>query len=148
MSIYAWRRDIESVDDCESDEVYDARRAAGRKIALENGPELYGFESWDDDKLDEIETEEAADIIGFYRIKKDSALHVLLERFLARQGKEIEGTVRDVVFYGDCWNDAEYMYFVTGCGYSVFDRDLLGGNGDGLTEAAFDKYVDEVFKAA
>lgn len=47
--------------------------------------------------------------------------------------------MRDVVF------DDGWMYYVTGCGYATIDRDLLGGSGGGLTEAAFTKYVEEVF---
>lgn len=140
MCYYDWNRDIDSVSNDESDEMWEVRYLAGKKIALGNGPECYGFEDWDEDTLHETACTEGADIIGFYRIKQHGALHVLLQRFLTRQGKEIEETVRDVVFE-DGW-----MYFVTGCGYDVLDRDLLGGNGDGLTRAAFDKYVAEVFK--
>ena len=29
--------------------------------------------------------------------------------------------------------------FSTGCGYAIFDADLLGGNGDGTTERRFEQ---------
>ena len=29
------------------------------------------------------------------------------------------------------------VHFTTGCGYAIFDADLLGGNGDGMAERRF-----------
>ena len=29
------------------------------------------------------------------------------------------------------------IHFTTGCGYAIFDADLLGGNGDGMAERRF-----------
>ena len=142
MCHYDWKLDIDDVSDDESTEMWEVRLLAGKKIALDNGPELYGFDAWDEDNLHETACMEGADIIGLYRIKMNGALYVLVQRFLSRQGKKLESTVRSAVFE-DGW-----LYFVTGCGYDILDRDLLGGSGDGLTRAAFDKYVDKVFMAA
>ena len=114
--MYDWKRDIE---DCE--------------------------EVLDRDEYDEIayylveQHPEEEDFINLFRFSIYSALYELLEQWYEEQGEDMEYKIR-----GYYEND-DYIYFITGSGYSLYSSDLLGGSADGRAEREFDEFVEEHF---
>jgi len=99
----------------------------------------------DRDEYDEIayclveQHPDEEDFINLFRISIYSALYELLEQWYEEQGKDLEDEIRGYFEYGD------YVYFVTGSGYSIYSADLLGGSADGRAEREFDEFVEERF---
>lgn len=77
-----------------------------------------------------------ADIISVWRIKNDNLLmKALIEYFGGYQ--EALSKIRSAVAYSD------EIYFVTGGGYDIIDKDLLGGDGSGKTKEDFLKKINQ-----
>lgn len=137
---YNWREDILDVADQRNnpswaptwdDEERDALfYRAGQAAAEDNGAEYYGGAIDEDDIWDE-----ASNVIGLYAISFESVLYELLLAWHGSRDQRISEAVRDY------FEDDQFMYFVTGAQYDVFDQDLLGGNGNGETKAAFEEFV-------
>lgn len=137
---YNWREDILDIVDqdlnpswapvWDEDEKDALFYRAGQASAEENGTDYYGGEITEDDIW-----EEASSIIGLYAIPIDSTTYELLDAWYARRDQVLSDEVRSY------FDDGRYMYFVTGAQYDIFDQDLLGGNGNGETKAAFEEFV-------
>lgn len=128
---YNWRDDvIDIVDnyDIPNDTKDDLFYRAAERIVEENGPDCYN------DPEDAV-YEEMANIITLDAIPFDSTLYGLLRDWYDSRGQVLEEEVRNY------FDDGVNMYFVGGMNYDVFDADLLGGNGNGETKAAFEEFV-------
>ena len=75
-----------------------------------------------------------SNIISIWEIKKKSRLYDYLLKWYGSE-EEMKKHIRS--FYET--NNA--IYFETGCGYSIFSADLLGGTADGIAEQEFSKFV-------
>ncbi|MBO7614972.1 MAG: hypothetical protein J6T15_04690 [Bacilli bacterium] len=118
---YFWQDDIEEVDYSEdNDEIWYAVASN----MCEKEPEEYG-----DDP-----TEVMSDIISIWKIEKRSRLYKYLLKWYGSEEKLLDN-VRDV------YETDNAIYFVTGCGYSIFSADLLGGTADGNAGREFDAMV-------
>lgn len=116
QTVYDWKQDVEDCEDVLDRDEYD-------EIAY------YLVEQHPDEE----------DFINLFRISIYSALYELLEQWYEEQGKNLEDEVRGYFEYGD------YVYFVTGSGYSIYSADLLGGSANGRAENEFDEFVDNHF---
>lgn len=125
-SYYNWRNDINDVTE-RNDESSDELFYAVAENIMENHPEDYP------EATDPLEI--VSDIIGLWEIPKDTQLYDYLLKWYGSK-EEMEKHVRDY------YETSDAIYFVTGCNYSIFDADLLGGNADGETARAFDKFVE------
>ena len=120
---YNWRDDIEEVEPTEyNDDIWYA--------VAENMKETEPDEYEDYDVLDIM-----SDIIFIWKIEKRSRLYDYLLKWYGSE-EELLRNVRDV------YDTGRAIYFVTGCGYSFFDSDLLGGNADGRTVKEFERFID------
>lgn len=75
------------------------------------------------------------DIISIWKIEKRSRLYDCLLKWYGSE-EELLKNVRDVLDTNDA------IYFVTGCGYSIWSADLLGGTADGVAKRDFDRFVE------
>ena len=132
-----WKEDIEDCwETMNQDDSYEVAWSIARKQVMEE-EDISEDDFMDDPYYDDRVQEFASDIIGLYRISKYSDLYALLEEWYASQNKEMQEEIRD--FY-----ETDYhIYFVTGCGYSIWSADLLGGGADGRAEHDFDNFVIE-----
>lgn len=133
-SDYDWRDDIlDVVDGDEFDEMTkdDLFYRAGQRIVEENGEDYY------DDDIEDAIMEEMSSIIGLFAIPLDSRLYEILLEWYGGDEDTLMESVRD------SFADGENLYFVTGTGYLLFDKDLLGGTGDGRTTDSFNTFVSE-----
>ena len=119
---YNWRDDIDEVENIEENDelVYDFA-----EHLMETDPEYADY----DDPWKII-----SNIICIWKINKRSRLYDYLIKWYGSE-EEMKKHIRS--FYET--NDA--IYFETGCGYSIFDADLLGGNADGTTADEFSRFV-------
>ena len=128
---YAWKEDIiDIIDnyDIPNDTKDDLLYRAGERIVEENGSEYYEGDE------NEAIMEEMSNIIGLFAVPKDAPLYDLLVEWHGDYDTMME-TVRNA------FEDDENLYFVTGTGYSLFDADLLGGNGNSETQAEFEEWL-------
>lgn len=127
---YDWRDDIEEVDynDEGNDDIFYS--------VAENIVDTDEYGEYEGRDRDDTISEVMSDIIGLYKINKRSRLYKYLLKWYGSEEKLLK-SVRDV------YDTDNAIYFVTGCGYAIFDNDLLGGNADGETERKFNKFVDE-----
>ena len=121
---YNWRDDIEDLSDSYNEENDQIFYEVAENM-VENG-DYKGYDVY----------EVMSDIIGLWKISKRSRLYKYLLKWYGSEEKLL-ANVRDVLDKNDA------IYFVTGCGYSLFDKDLLGGNADGTTAKKFDTFVDK-----
>ena len=121
---YNWRDDIEDLSDSYNEENDQIFYEVAENM-VENG-DYQGYDVY----------EVMSDIIGLWKISKRSRLYKYLLKWYGSEEKLL-ANVRDVLDKNDA------IYFVTGCGYSLFDKDLLGGNADGTTARKFDAFVDK-----
>lgn len=130
--MYDWRRDIEDVYEVlDTDDMLEISYAIAEQIVIKDE-----IADPSDPDFDDIVAEEA-DFIGLYRISKYSHLYDLLCDWYDEIGEDMEEKIRG--FY----DDGDYIYFVTGCGYSIYSADLLGGSSNGRAESEFDSFVRE-----
>ena len=128
---YNWRDDIEDMTEDNSEESYELfYRVAENMVDKDE----YG--EYADRDRDECISEEASNIIGLWKISKRSRLYKYLLKWYGSEEKLLDN-VRDVL------DTPNAIYFVTGCGYSIFDADLLGGNANGEKAREFDQFVAE-----
>lgn len=121
--VYNWKDDIE---DIEATEANDDIWYAVAENMCEKEPDEYGSDPY----------EVMSNIINLFKVPKRSRLYKYLIKWFGSEEKLLS-EVRDVYETNDA------IYFVTGCGYAIFDADLLGGNADGETERKFDQFVRE-----
>lgn len=119
---YNWRDDIDEVENIEEN---DELVYAFAENLIETDPDYANY----DDPWELI-----SDIISIWKIEKRSRLYDYLLKWYGSE-ENMKKHIRS--FYET--NNA--IYFETGCGYSIFDADLLGGNADGETARAFDTFV-------
>ena len=119
---YNWRDDIEEVEDTEEN---DELVYAFAENLIETDPDYADY----DDPWQII-----SNIISIWKIPKKSRLYDYLLKWYGSESN-MKNNIRS--FYET--NDA--IYFETGCGYSIFDADLLGGNADGTTADEFSRFV-------
>lgn len=119
---WRWKDDIEDIEPTEEND--DIWYAVAENM-VENG-DYKGYDVY----------EVMSNIINLFKISKDSMLYDYLLKWYGSEDK-LRKNVRDIYETDDA------IYFVTGSGYSLYDDDLLGGNGDGLTEKEFDKFIEE-----
>lgn len=119
---YNWRDDIEEVEDTEEN---DELVYAFAENLIETDPDYADY----DDPWQII-----SNIISIWKISKKSRLYDYLLKWYGSESN-MKNNIRS--FYET--NDA--IYFETGCGYSIFDADLLGGNADGTTADEFSRFV-------
>ena len=119
---YNWKDDIFEVGTGEEND--DIWYAVAENMC-ETDPESYG-----DDPLAVM-----SNIISVWGISKNSRLYNYLLKWYGSKEKLMK-RVRDA------YETSSAIYFVTGCGYSIFDADLLGGNADGTKAKEFYKFVD------
>lgn len=119
---YNWRDDIEEVEDTEEN---DELVYAFAENLIETDPDYADY----DDPWQII-----SNIISVWKIPKKSRLYDYLLKWYGSESN-MKNNIRS--FYET--NDA--IYFETGCGYSIFDADLLGGNADGTTADEFSRFV-------
>ena len=119
---YNWRDDIEEVDNTEENDelVYSF---AENLIATD--PDYAEY----DDPWEVI-----SNIISIWKIEKRSRLYDYLLKWYGSE-EEMKKHIRS------CYETNNAIYFETGCGYSIFDADLLGGNADGRTADEFGRFV-------
>lgn len=122
--VYNWRDDVEEVEATEEND--DIWYAVAENMCEKGENEGYGSDPY----------EVMSNIISLWKISKRSRLYKYLLKWYGSEEKLMD-KVRDVYETNDA------IYFVTGCGYSIFDADLLGGNADGNTAREFDKFVDK-----
>ena len=115
----------------ETETISDLVWMAGKQIVRDNGLEYYE----DMSEYDAI-NQEASDIIHLWAIDRRSTLFDMLYKWYGSYDL-LEEHVRNM-FWSGC-----NMYFVTGCNYAIFDKDLLGGNGDGTTKDKFLEFVEK-----
>ena len=120
---YNWKDDIKEVEATEEND--DIWYAVAENMC-ETSPKDYG-----DDPLEVM-----SNIIAIWKISKGSRLYKYLLKWYKSEDK-LKKKVRDI------YDTRDAIYFVTGCGYSIFDADLLGGNADGTTERKFDDFVSK-----
>ena len=118
---YNWKDDIQEVPDYEDDIWYDV----AENMIASNQKEYEDYDVWDI----------VSDIINLWKIEKRSRLYDYLLKWYGSE-TELLNNVRDV------YNTRDAIYFVTGCGYSIWSADLLGGSADGRAEREFDRFVD------
>lgn len=118
---YNWKDDIQEVPDYEDDIWYDV----AENMIASNQKEYEDYDVWDI----------VSDIINLWKIEKRSRLYDYLLKWYGSEA-ELLNNVRDV------YNTRDAIYFVTGCGYSIWSADLLGGSADGRAEREFDRFVD------
>lgn len=138
--MYDWRHDIIDVDQSpifSQDEKFDIAMGCAKSIVEENGMDYYVS-----DDIDDVIHEEMASIIGLYAIDTDSFLYELLVRWHDGEDNVLH-KVRDAYLH-DSYNGRRYLCFVTGCGYSIWSNDLLGGKADGIAEREFDAFVRQM----
>ena len=124
---YNWKDDIIDISDTDDlDLVYNI---ADNIVTQDK----YGdFEGRDHD---EAVNEEMSNFINIFKINKSSRLYKLLLDWYGSKEK-LDDNVRDIYETNDS------IYFITGCNYAIYDKDLLGGDGDGTTQRKFDDFVD------
>lgn len=128
--MYDWRRDIEDVYQVmNTDDMLEISYAIAEQIVIKDN-----ICDPDDPEFEDAVAEEA-DFIGLYRISKYSRLYDLLCDWYDGIDEDMEERIRG--FY----DDGDYIYFVTGCGYSIYSADLLAGGSDGIAEREFDTFV-------
>lgn len=119
MAYYDWRADIE---DCTDTVDEDTLYRIGERIVEEDGEE--------DDPIEAV-----SNVISIWRIDMNSDLY---DDLLSWYGNDEENLLRNV--RSSVISDG-YLYFVTGCGYSIFSADLLGGTADGEAERKFEEFI-------
>lgn len=129
---YDWHDDIHDAnEELGGDELDQAIYTAGERIVEENGDGEY------DCSHDEAVMCEASNIIGLWFIEEGSRLYKLLLDWYDGSKSKLMDEVRDSFEMGG------RLFFVTGCGYAIWSKDLLGGSSDGQAARDFDEFVDE-----
>ena len=121
--VYNWKDDVEDVEATEAND--DIWYAVAENMC-EKEPDEYGEDPY----------EVMSNIINLFKVSKRSRLYKYLLKWYGSEEKLLDN-VRDVYETNDA------IYFVTGCGYAIFDADLLGGNADGETERKFNDFVSK-----
>lgn len=121
--VYNWRDDVEEVEATEEND--DIWYAVAENMCNKE-PDEYGDDPY----------EVMSNIISIWKISKRSRLYKYLLKWYGSEEKLLDN-VRDV------YDTNNAIYFVTGCGYSIFSADLLGGSADGNAGREFDKFVDK-----
>jgi len=118
--MYYWKNEIEHIDmnDIDPELIYE--------LAASRAQQFGG--SIDD---------EMSCIYNVFKVEDHSILASLLEAWWKKKGMD---PCDDVTGYLET---RDGFYFVTGCGYALFDCDLLGGNGNGEAESAFTDFVEQ-----
>lgn len=120
--VYNWRDDVEEVEATEEND--DIWYAVAENMCETGNNEGYGEDPY----------EVMSNIISLWKVPKRSRLYRYLLKWYGSEDK-LQSEVRDIYETNDA------IYFTTGCGYSIFDADLLGGNADGTTAKKFDDFV-------
>ncbi len=120
--VYNWRDDVEEVEATEEND--DIWYSVAENMCEKGENEGYGEDPY----------EVMSNIISLWKVSKRSRLYKYLLKWYGSEEKLLDN-VRDV------YDTNNAIYFVTGCGYSIFDADLLGGNADGTTARKFDDFV-------
>lgn len=131
--MYDWRKDINYADEMlSSDETYNIRHQIAYNALLKDG--------WneDDPEFEGVLYDEIDSYAKLFCIRTNSALYSLLEQWYKDQNLDMTENIRN--YYEDAYGN--YIYFTAGGGYEIFDADLLGGDGSGITQNAFDDFVD------
>ena len=89
-----------------------------------------------EDYFDRI-SDEMSDTISLWEIKKDSLLYQALIGWYRSQNKDMSKSIRGFV------NGTDSIYWISGIGYDINDRDLLDGNGSGNTVEKFIAWINE-----
>ena len=122
--VYNWKDDIEDVEATEEND--DIWYAVAENMCETGNSDGYGSDPY----------EVMSNIINLFKISKRSRLYKYLLKWYGSEEK-LQSEVRDIYETNDA------IYFTTGCGYAIFDADLLGGNADGNTEREFNKFVEK-----
>ena len=122
--VYNWKDDIEDVEASEEND--DIWYAVAENMCETGNNDGYGSDPY----------EVMSNIINLFKISKRSRLYKYLLKWYGSEEK-LKSEVRDIYETNDA------IYFTTGCGYAIFDADLLGGNADGNTEREFNKFVEK-----
>ena len=130
---FDWKEDIEDLIELRE---YNRENGGDDPTWSESG-EYIDTNEYLDGVLTQICDKYDEDPINFFRFSTMSEFYNLLEQWADSRGESMEDIVRGY------WEDGHYVYFVTGSGYDLYDADLLGGTGDGLTRDAFEEFISE-----
>lgn len=118
---YYWEDDILEVEGGEAND--DIWYAVAENIQ-QNDPD---YSDWDVYDI-------MSDIISIWKIEKRSRLYDYLLKWYGSE-ENLLANVRDVL------DTDNAIYFVTGCGYSIWSADLLGGKADGVAKRDFEQFI-------
>lgn len=135
LTNYDWSNDILDADDVFDDETADELRYQAAEIEAEDDPDI------------DVETE-VGNIIHLWAVPTDSMLYAMLLFWYGSEDK-LQKHVRTCFYTNKYLSEnagekTRLMCFTTGCGYDIMDADLLGGNANGLTKRAFNRFVDSL----
>jgi len=108
-------------------------------MQVEGDPESYGIddlESCDENHLEDIIFDIAADYISIKRFYRDSLLAYGLAAWYG-SFDEMENSIDGLVEYDD------YYYYNTGVGYDTISSDLLGGHAGGVAKQEFIDFLNQ-----
>ena len=137
MYNYNWKKEVcnlenrEDISSTYKDIVYNAIAEIMAEQAMSD--EYGGY-----DDINECYNDCRYDVVDcVHCFRKDSFLATLLKIW---HGDAFADKIRCL------YQDSTHYYFFAGCGYDIYDADLLGGSGDGRCQKRFERWVDDVIE--